>query len=551
MKKLIIISFFYLVNTLAHAEIQIQIDPPEISQGESFRLLLTQPSLQSANGIPDLTPLRKDFIILGTERSVNYSVINGQTQASSTWIINLKARKIGPVTIPAIKMGGEQSSPLTINISPQDTSVQNSNDDQQQDIFLTTEVNEKKPYLNQQITYKVRLYNSKQLLDASYQGPKVDNALLIPLGNEKRYQTQKNNVTYLVEEQSYAIFPQKSGPLTITSPAFTALIYGFDPQRIKASSKDITLDVQPIPPQFSGQSWLPAKQIQLSDSYENSGQTIDQGSTLVRTITLEGVGIPAQLLPNLHFADSDAFKVYPEKGKEKNQVNQGEIVSRSEIKVTYLFNKSGKITIPELKLPWFNTVTGKEEIAVLAPRSIEVVPSKTTISKTSSPNQDKALAPQSIAEAVAAPSGSATTNNWGWIIAALFALAWLLTLSLWAWQRRSHAPGKKAYKRALQNLHDACHQNNPHRCRDALLKWANLHWPDAVILNLTDLIRLSTDMQFKKQVHVLSQALYQENEKGAWHGDELWRSVTNLKGTYAAPKNKENKASSLPPMNPA
>ncbi|CAM4383013.1 MAG: hypothetical protein LEGION0403_FIIPPAGN_00724 [Legionella sp.] len=549
MKKLIIISFFYLINTLAHAEIQIQVDPAEISQGEPFRLLLTQPSLQSANGIPDLTPLRKDFMILGTERSVNYSVINGQTQASSTWVITLKARKVGPVTIPAIRMGTDHSSPLTINVSAVDTSIQStSNDQQQQDIFLTTEVNEKKPYLNQQITYKVRLYNSKQLLDASYQGPKVENALLIPLGNDKRYQTQKNNVTYLVEEQSYAIFPQKSGPLTITSPAFTALIYGFDPQHIKTSTKDITLDVQPIPAQFSGQTWVPAKQIKLNDAYENPRQTIDQGSTLVRTMTLEGIGIPAQLLPNLHFADSDAFNVYPEKGKERNQVNQGEIVSRSEIKVTYLFNKIGKVTIPELKLPWFNTVTGKEEIAVLAPRTLEVIPSKTGLSNALSANQGKALTPQTNHETEETRSLPTATNNWAWIVAALFALAWLLTLGLWAWQKRSRAPGKGTYKRTLQALHDACHQNNPQRCRDSLLKWANLHWPDASILNLADLTRLSTDMQFKKQVHILSQVLYQESEKASWHGDELWRSVSNLKQTYATPKNK---TTSLPPINPA
>jgi hypothetical protein len=548
MKKLIIISFFYLINTLAHAELQIQVDPAEISQNEPFRILLTQPSLQSANGIPDLTPLRKDFIILGTERSVNYSVINGQTQASSTWVITLKARKIGPITIPAIKMGADQSSPLTINVSAQDTSIQSTNDAQQlQDIFLTTEVNEKKPYLNQQITYKVRLYNSKQLLDASYQGPKVDNALLIPLGNDKRYQTQKNNVTYLVEEQSYAIFPQKSGPLTITSPAFTALVYGFDPQRIKATSKDITLKVQPIPAQFSGQTWIPAKQIKLSDTYENLGQTIEQGSTLVRTITLEGIGIPAQLLPSLHFADSDAFNVYPEKGKERNQVNQGEIVSRSEIKVTYLFNKSGKVTIPELKLPWFNTTTGKEEIAVLGPRTIEVTPSKAAAANTSPPIQGAALASQTNSGTTETTPAATATNNWAWLIAALFALAWLLTLGLWAWQKRSRAPGKGAYKRALQTLHGACQQNNPQRCRDALLKWANLHWPDAPILNLADLMRLSTDMQFKKQVQILSQALYQESEKTSWHGEELWRSVSNLKQTYTSPKTK---APSLPPMNP-
>ncbi|EHL32421.1 hypothetical protein LDG_5377 [Legionella drancourtii LLAP12] len=369
MNKLIISGFFCLFSVLAQAEVQLQLDSSQVSLEEPFRLMLTQDNLQTGSGIPDLTPLRKDFFILGTERSVNYAIINGQTQSSSTWTITLKAQKVGTLTIPPIKIGNEQTAPLTISVANTDTDA-NANDaavkqpTKQQDIMLTTEVNEKNPYVNQQITYKVTLYNSKQLLDANYQGPKVDNALLVPLGSEKRYQTQKNNVQYLVEEQSYAIFPQKSGPLKITSPVFNALVYNFEPQRVKVEDKTITLNVQPIPKQYADKKWLPAKQVKLTEKYENISQTLSEGSTLVRTVTLEGVGIPAQLLPMLNFAETDAFNVYPEKGQEKNQIIQGELISTTKIKVTYLLNKSGKITIPELRLPWFNTETGKEEIAL-------------------------------------------------------------------------------------------------------------------------------------------------------------------------------------------
>jgi len=219
MKKLLIIGFFCLFSLAANAEIKVQIDPSQVNIDTSFRLILTQDNLQNG-GIPDLTPLQKDFMILGTEHRMNYSVINGQAQSSSEWTITLKAQKEGKLTIPAIKIGSEYTAPTIINVAasaaPQSTSTDNSN--QQQRLYLTTSVNEKKPYVNQQIIYKVTLYNSKHLLDSDYQGPQVENALLIPLGAEKRYQIQKNNTTYLVEEQNYAIFPQKSGPLKIKSP---------------------------------------------------------------------------------------------------------------------------------------------------------------------------------------------------------------------------------------------------------------------------------------------------------------------------------------------
>lgn len=91
-------------------------------------------------------------------------------------------------------------------------------------------------------------------------------------------------------------------------------------------------------------------------------------------------------------------------------------------------------------------------------------------------------------------------------------------------------------------------QGNPQRARDALLKWARLHWSDAPILNLTDLIRLSTDASFKKQVQALSQVLYKNKEKTMWRGDELWRSVEQMKKNNT---NKKENESALPPINPS
>jgi hypothetical protein len=547
MKKLIIIGVLCLFNVFAYAEIHVQIDPSQVSLDESFRLILTQDNLQNG-GIPNLTSLQKDFIILGTERRMNYSIINGQTQSASEWSITLKAQKEGILTIPSIQIGRERTTAITINVTANANPKSNpSHSNQQQDLYLTTEVTKKNPYVNQQITYKVTLYNSKNLLDADYQGPQVENALLIPLGREKRYQTQKNDRTYLVEEQNYAIFPQKSGSLKIKSPIFTALIYDFNPEKIRAEDKTIHLNVQPIPKEYSGKIWLPAKEVRLSEQYENAPATISQGNTLIRTVTLEGVGIPSQLLPNLNFSKTDGINVYPEKGTDKNQVSQGELIGHTEIKVTYLFNKSGKITIPELKLPWFNTETRKEETATLPAKVIEVTASTTPASTNT--QETSSTENQNVTEPLPEKSSLSSSNpiNWAWIVAALFALAWVITLALWGWQRRNKNTNKGSYKKALTHLHEACVQGDPQHVRDALLKWAHLHWPDASILNLTDLSHMSTDASFKKQVQLLSQVLYKAQEKILWRGDELWRSVQMIK---KANTHSKEKTSVLPPINP-
>jgi hypothetical protein len=187
--KYLITVFFLLFTSLSWAQVNVEVVPAQVSVGEQFKLVLSQQNVQSTS-VPDLSALQQDFMILGTERSVNYSVINGQAQSNNQWIVILQAKRAGIFTIPAIQLGKEQTNPVTINIENNGKPIDSlKNADQQPGVFLTAAVDQKKPYVNQQVIYTVRLYNSKHLLNADYQGPQVEDALLIPLGDANRYLT--------------------------------------------------------------------------------------------------------------------------------------------------------------------------------------------------------------------------------------------------------------------------------------------------------------------------------------------------------------------------
>lgn len=551
MKKLLIIVLS-LLSLTAQAKIDVQIEPSQVVQGETFQLTLTQENAQDTS-VPALNVLQTDFIILGTERSVNYSIINGRAQSASQWVISLQSKKKGIVTIPAIKFGNEQTSSLTINVAAASSAFDSQNDkdnaSQDDDLFISVSANETKPYVNQQIVYTVKLYNRKRLLNGEFQGPQATDALLIPLGDSRRYQTTRNNKEYIVEEINYAIFPQKSGTLKIESPVFSALVYDLNPQRVSVHDEPLKLKVQSIPKDYTGKVWLPAQAINLTEKYENTTQTISQGSTLVRTIELEGVAVPGQLLPTLAFKENQAFNVYPEKGHEQNVVKQGVLVGSVATKVTYLFKEAGKVIIPEVKVPWFNTTTGKMETATLPPRSIEVTPSAAlnTQSAVQSDAPQETSAPKT-------PNATKTTNlmdanNKGWAVAALFALLWLITLGLWRMPRRGlkNQSMNTQYKNALQAFNKACANGDPVETRDALLAFAALHWPDASVLNLTDLAHLIPNAHLKSQLHLLSQALYKSEEPTSWRGEDLARSMEVF--LKIKPVKEEKKTNSLPPIN--
>ncbi|WP_133139872.1 BatD family protein [Legionella genomosp. 1] len=544
MKKIISI-FILFYSGILFAGLSIQIESSKVQIGQSFRLVLTMDG--QTNAVPDLTPLQENFQIVGTERSTNYSIINGQARTVNQWTVFLIPLKMGTISIPSLQVGQESTTPSTIEVTA--SAVQSGKPlTKQDDLQLIVEVDNKTPYVNQQVIYTVKLYNSLQLLDTDFQAPQVDNALLVPLGDGKQYQATENGRLFSVVEQQYAIFPQKSGELTVTPPVFSALVYDQMPHKTKISADPLTLKVKSMPASFTGKEWLPANEVILNDQYDREPVNIKQGDTLTRTVTLEVVGIPAQLLPSLDFSSKDSFSVYPEKAGEKNSYRQPYLVGTKTLKVTYLFNKAGKITIPELRLPWFNTVTQKNEVAVLAPRVIQVqATANSADSSVNTPSEEQDVAVEGPADTPSADKVTPASTWLAWGVAALFALAWLLTLKLGRFNLPYFKSHKGAGKKAvLKRLQSACLNNQPIEAQQALIEWASLHWPEKRVLSLADICEQIFDMNLKKQINDLSEALYHQQQK-TWQGSGLWQALQHHLSQTAS---KRKPGSDLPPIHP-
>lgn len=521
-----------LISLALNAQLSLQVEPTTVIVGQSIRLMLTADS--ASQGEPDFSVLHKDFTIIGSDNSTSYSIINGQTSSIRQWLLVLKPKHTGQITIPPLTLAKEQTAATSIEVTQ--SSVLDSSPstpDTQQDVMLKAEISNKTPYVNEEIIYTVKLYNRLQLLNPSYQAPIAADALIIPLGQSRSYQAIEQGYTYFVEEQHYAIFPQKSGALTITPPEFNALVYnGLSSQvSIKAPMLPITVKAAP-----KGQAWLPAQNVLLRDSWDNHKRSLMQGSTIIRKVTIETVGLPAQLLRPLSFDGNSSFSVYANKPVEKNTLRETHVVGTRTITLTYLFNKAGNITIPAMKLAWFNTVTGKPEIATLPALTFDIKAASPT------PLPDKPVIQK--ATPVAVKSSLFTqTNSTVWV-AVFFAIAWLITVILW-WK-----PWRFLYKKGsafyLKQLHTACFTNDPKLAEQALLQWASCQWPTHAILNLASISHLISDEALARDINQLAAVLYRSG-KHYWQGRALWQSMMLFRAS-APVKPVNNK--SLPPINP-
>ncbi len=558
LKQLILLGGLWCCMSTVFGALSVEAKPDKISQGETFNLIITSDQRQAS--LPNLKPLQKDFKIMGTERTMSYTVINGQAESIQNFIVQLMPNKTGVLTIPALQVGQNKTTPIKIEVQDAINASQNTNQQipasqaaaEQKLVMLKTEVNQSSPYVGEEVVYTVKLYNSSRLMDADYQPPQVENGLIISLGNADRYQTNENGRNYVVEEQRYAIFPQKSGKTTIIGPSFHALLYDVYTKQVNLPSKKTQLDVKPVPPPFTPQDWLPAKQINLSEDYSAPNNPLEQGETITRTLTFEAIGLPAELLPVLTFEDQKAFNVYPEKPMLKNLVKNNELVGTSTLKVTYLMNEPGKVTLPELVLTWFNTTTGKKAQTKLPPKTFQVKPAVTQGALPKASNSQPSMPTESVkAEKNApslpptSPSSNSSPNPLPWFLAIIFGVAWLLTIIVW-WFRPLFIHSNQRRK-ALKDIHAACIQNNPSKAREALLAWAAIHWPEQAFIDLNDLGKQIADAEFKKQLNLLSKAIYSPTEKRKWEGTQLWLVIAAYRTKQ---RSRRKQKGDLPPINP-
>jgi len=550
MKKLLLVLLL-IYHGYSFATLSVEADRKTALLGETFRLIFTLDS-QEQTISPDLRPLKKDFTIVGTESNLSYTIVNGKAQGSSQWIILLSANKTGLLKIPPIQIGNQKSPEISIEVSRHQLSDPDKvlSDGPSSEVMLKTEASPSKDvFVNQQIIYTVKLYNSQRLLDAEYEAPKIADALVVTLGDSHRSETVLNGRNYIVEEQRYAIFPQKSGDLKIISPFFRALLFDAVPRRIIVHDKPIHLTVKPAPVMSDvNKAVFLAKQLSLTEMYGTEQKSFSQGDTLVREVTLQASGVPAELLPTIPFEKSDAFSVYSEKPELKNSANQNDLIGRAVVKATYLLNKSGAITIPALEITWFNTETGKEVVSRLPERVIQVKASARKKDQVAPSNliKSQTKTPALTVKKLADRTVISKPIKWVSIVGIGFLFILLIIFILYVLNK--YPIRKKSAKRlALKRVHAACIHHSPTKAEVALLYFAKIYWPGVDVLNLHQLAQLVHDASLKKQLLLLSEALY--GKKGQqWQGDHLWQC---LQAFVHLKKTRKKKGKSLPPINPS
>jgi hypothetical protein len=547
------------------ATLSASVDKTVIEDGGIVQLTL---ELQGrSDGPPDSAPLERDFEVLGTSNMTQMNIVNGNATSSTRWVLNLRPKRIGSLTIPSMELDRARSQPITIRVGTS-SQTQGSNPD----MFLETEFIPQSPYVQAQLRYSVRLYFANALRSGQLSEPHNADVLIYRIGEDRQFATTRDGRRYNVIERHYAMFGQQSGKLTIEAPvlsgqivetrrssrSFNGLMGSTRGVRVRGETREIVIRPRPAAAQGQGwgQDWIPAQSVALSGQWEPALSSMKVGEPITLTLNLAVVGLTGKQLPEIVPATLDGLSVYPDQAKVETAFSaQGNALGTRVQKIAFIPRQAGELTIPDIELRWWNTLTDREEIARLPgiTRSVVADPSMNVAATAPLPVAQQVTSFRVAADQVQ-PLFAATI--WMWLSVALM-LAWLTTIVLWvSARRRGRRSGNSAsaehrdsteetvssLARARGRILQACQRNDAAATRRALLIWGTIHWPDDASHGLEQIAQRIGDRQLSQALRELDSALYSQSLQ--WNAAQLGALLDRL------PKNKSmaaaNSRSALP-----
>ncbi|HEY9119113.1 MAG TPA: BatD family protein, partial [Marinobacter sp.] len=386
---------------------------------------------------PDIEKVEDDFEILARNQQYSIRTVNNEMIGEITWTYQLAPKATGKLTIPGLKFRDSESEPVTIEV------ISGTPPDQEADAsrasFIELAADKDEVYVQEQLVLTIKLFFTGNLIRGELSEPEHPHAIIEPLGKQSEYTRYRDGVRYRVVERRYAIFPQREGQLSLQPIRFEGQARNNDGQLkfLRDSATLFDVPVKGVPAKFSGDTWLPARNLELDESGLPQNQTLTAGQNLTRTLTLQADGLPSETLPPFPEKMPEGVRAYPEKPERTTTSGSEGLASRLTQTTALVPVQPGQLVLPEIRIPWWDTESDTERVAVLParPLTVEAIPGQIESLPSDSPKQAEATADNAEKNTQGTTAGNADPGLWP--VATLVILgAWLATVAAWWMSKR-------------------------------------------------------------------------------------------------------------------
>ncbi|WP_336366909.1 BatD family protein [Marinobacter sp. C2H3] len=511
---------------------------------------------------PDIDKVSPDFKVLAKNQRYSVQTVNGETVGNITWTYQLAPTRTGTLTIPALTFKGATSAPVTIEVKDGPPPATTGNG-APRDSFIELSADKNEVYVQEQLTLTIKLFFTGNLIRGELSEPSDPDTVVEPLGKQSEYTRYRDGVRYQVVERRYALFPQKPGELDLAPIRFEGQARTPEGRLkfLRDRENFFTFTVKDVPDSFSGDTWLPAESLTLADSGLPDNGQVAVGDNLTRTLTLTARGLPAETLPPLPDSAPDGLKAYPDQ-PERNTDKQRDGLTGTLTETSALVPVTpGNHTLPEIRIPWWDTTTDSEKVAVIPSRTLTVAAAPQAAASPSPAGSDSGTTPPDSAQPptnqtpeAATESGGHSAGYWLWISLAL-GLAWLATLVAWYLSRRASratltgqiAPKDAREKEQFDALMTAVRAGSA-EAPAALIRWLRARHPGRSVQTLDDALTLAGDTVVREQMQRLQARRFAANPAEA-PGPDLTALVSALEALRQR-SDGQRRTDALPPLYP-
>ena len=379
---------------IAEMQVSARVDRNMVAPGESLQLMVT---IKGGDGDVD-TGAITDFNIVSQGTSTNMQFINGHTSHEVTYSYMLIPLHSGELTIPALTVRAEGrnflTDPITIRVGDQPSVT----DTHHQDVWVEAALSETNPYVGQQITYTLRLYNAVQIAQANFQPPAFQGFSAKEVKDRNAYSKIINGREFRVTEVNYVLTPLEAGPNTIDPAQLQADIvsqahrrwrspmdrFFNDPffnrgqvERRMFQTEPLKVQIRPLPPytgsgDFSGL----VGHFELQASLEKTKLKVDDATTL--TVTVQGRGnimdaqAPALAVP-------PTFKRYADNPEEIVELDASGHHGKKIFRTALVPTQPGTFDLSPVQLTYFDVKHNDYRTLSSMAMSLKVDPGTTTL----------------------------------------------------------------------------------------------------------------------------------------------------------------------------
>jgi hypothetical protein len=557
-RQAIALIAFLAVGSVASAAVTARVDRPTVDLNESFTL---EVEIDDATDLePDFSVLEESFYVGQVSKLSNTSIFNGEIRRSLTWSVALMPKTTGMQQIPPIPLGNVQSNPVTISVNEPTNAPPG-----EADVFVTSEVDVDETYVQAQILYRIRIYRAVATRQPALREPSISGVeTLVELaGDERQYESVLNGRAYNVIERVIALFPQESGEIRISPARFEARVLrdGRITGRKVFQSDPHTVNVLPIPAppaDHPDAAWLPARDVQLTESWSRPPDEMEAGEPVTRIIRLEALGQIETQLPTLDAPEVDGLNAYSDQPDLRREIDSGGIRGIREDQYAIIGLTGGEIELPAIEVPWWDLDDGEWKVASLPARTLSIKGAALPPQPVEPPVTEPG--PSTVEELPAGPTEEETVAvvTFWQRAAELLGVLWLLTLAAWWWSsrarpRRERAPREPRQKPAhqqqaqlLKQARKAAVQSDAAELRQLLLDWSRLQWPDDAPRSLGELAHRVED-PLADELRRLSAVSYGRGDR-AWEGSGLANALQSV--TFRDDATASRSRDPLPPLMP-